>query len=34
MGFTNHTFNSVLLEMHQGDMEKVTGDLKKYYRMS
>jgi len=34
MGFTNHTFNSVLLEMHAGDADKVIADLKKFYKMT
>jgi len=33
MGFTNLTFNSVLLEIHKGDEEKVLTDLKKFYQV-
>jgi len=33
VGFTNRTFNLVLLDLHGGDMTKVTADLKKYYKI-
>jgi len=34
MGFTNTTFNSVLLETHQGDVDKVLADLRKFYKLN
>lgn len=34
MGYTNETFNAVLLEMHNGDVEKVLQALKQYYKIT